>query len=89
MNNIIIKSKTIAGKNALKQGLAESTFVQKKLIKEWYTVEKVRDRPFTIKIIIKLPLLAVHIVEAQIEDILTQNGAERDKDYVITRSGVA
>jgi len=86
--NIILKAKTSKGRTALKQGLEENTRVQKKLVKQWYEIKKVRDKPFTLLVVIKTPLIAPLAVIAQLQDILSKNGAEAKKDYIVSQTEV-
>lgn len=88
MINIILKSNSPKGREALKRGLEENTSVQKRLVKQWYEIKKVRDRPFTLLIVIKTPLIAPLAVVAQLQDILSKNGAEEKKDYIVSQTEV-
>ena len=88
MVNVILKAKTKKGREALRRGLEENTVVQRKLVKQWYEIKKVREKPFTLLVMIKTPLIAPLAVIAQLQDILKTNGAEDKKDYVVSQTEV-
>ena len=84
MINLIVKATSKKGRKALRQGLEENTAVQTKIVKTWYEITKARERPYTLLIRIKTPLLSARVVSAQIQDTLALNGAEIEKDYTIS-----